>query len=267
MKKYIAIEQSKEFFDFDLLVDDDGIRSAGGLNCEVFGISCDYPRDYVFLNEDLYKDISDTMDSIVGEFDDLTDLKDRGFTRSEIAEYHHYRSYKEIISDLLYDERYRKYCPNMVKELKEFAENYGNDHEDDIVEFLTITTGKKWVCKQYNGYCQRDVVYIIYCADIHTKEYMDFIGNAAVGCIVEYCISENPIDLLDEDNEERDIDDIVEDTLSDCCYGFYLIDTDAWHEDRAKAKLAEYFGCKADEMELIVIESSYSVTRHNYKIA
>lgn len=50
MEKYIAIEQDKDFFDFNLLVDDDGIRLASGLNCEVFGISCDYPRDYVFLN-------------------------------------------------------------------------------------------------------------------------------------------------------------------------------------------------------------------------
>lgn len=264
MKKYIAIQQYE--YDYEMAVDDDGIRSAGGINHEVFGISCDSRWNESFLNKDEYKSICDTMDELVSEFDEMTYRKEH-WTRTEIMNDAFYHSYREIIDDLLYDERYRKYCPNMVKELKEFAENYGNDHEDDIVEFLTITTGKKWVCKQYNGYCQRDVVYIIYCADIHTKEYMDFIGNAAVGCIVEYCISENPIDLLDEDNEERDIDDIVEDTLSDCCYGFYLIDTDAWHEDRAKAKLAEYFGCKADEMELIVIESSYSVTRHNYKIA
>ena len=262
MKKYIAIEQSKEFFDFDLLVDDDGIRSAGGLNYEVFGISCSYPRDYVFLNEDLYKDIHDTMDSIVGEFDDLTDLKDRGFTRSEIAEYHHYRSYKDIISDLLYDERYRKYSPKMVKDLKAFAEKYGNDSIEDITEFLTITTGKEWVCKSYSGYSQGDSCYLIYCTEYHSDDYMELIGNAAVGATTEFCISENPIEI-----EDRDIDDIIEEAEENCCYGYFLTDSDVWNEDKCKEKLAEYIGCSVDELAVITIENSYTVTKHNYKVA
>ena len=81
--------------------------------------------------------------------------------------------------------------------------------------------------------------------------------NDKVDCIL--------FDYSEIDN--RDIDDIVEDAQEYCCYGFFLTDDDLWYEDKAKKKLAEYFGCKADEMELIVIENSYSVIHHNYKIA
>lgn len=261
MKKYIAIQQENYDFDFELLIDDDGIRSAGGKNCEVFGISFDC-RNNCFLNEEEYKEICDTMDSIVTEFDNLTYLKEHGWTRPEIANGNAYNSYKEIIGDYLYNERYRKFSPKMVKELKTFVENYGNDSIDDFTEFLSITTGMNWVCKRYNGYCQGDVAYLVYCSDIHDEDYMNLIGNASVGCVTEFCISENPIEI-----ENRDIDDIMNDAESDCYYGVYLTDSDVWNEDKCKEKLAEYIGCSADELAVIVIDGSYTVTKHNYKVA
>ena len=64
-----------------------------------------------------------------------------------------------------------------------------------------------------------------------TKEYMDLIGNGAVGAVTEFCISENPIDVTD-----RDVEDIIEDAQADCCYGYYLTDDDVWNEDIMKSK-------------------------------
>lgn len=146
--------------------------------------------------------------------------------------------------------------------LKAFAEKYGNDTLEDLTEFLTITTGMEWVCKKYNGYSQDDVCYLIYCTEKHTKDYMDLIGNAAVGRAYEFGISENLVEI-----ENRDIDDIISDAQKDCYYRYYLIDTDVWNEDIMKSKLAEYVGCKADEMEVLVIEDTYTVKHNKYKVA
>lgn len=260
MKKYIAIQM--ENYDFEFLTDDDGITSAGGINYDVFGISTDWYRNNCFLNKSEYEDICSVMDSIVDAFDDLTYMRNNGYSKSDIVANSVYHSYKAIIEDYLYDERYRKYSSKMVKELKAFAEKYGNDTLEDLTEFLTITTGMEWVCKQYNGYSQGDVCYLIYCADKHTKDYMDLIGNAAVGRAYEFGISENLVEV-----EDRDIDDIISDAQEDCCYGYYLIDTDVWNEDILKSKLAEYVSCKVDEMEVLIIEKTYTVKHNQYKVA
>ena len=258
-KKYIAIQQTE--YEWDHLTDDDGIKTAGGTNCEVFVIG---DRGDCYFNKDEYKRICDTIDSLVGEFDDLTYAKDNGWSRAEIEEYHYYHSYKDIVNDVLCDERYRKYSPLLVKKLKTFVENYDCYSLEQVAEFLTITTGMEWKCESYNGYSQGDYCYLIYCADKQSKEYMDLIGNGAVGCVTEFCISENPIDVTD-----RDTEDIIEDAEADCCYGFYLTDDDVWNEEVCKAKLAEYFGCETEEMAVITIENtSYrTIAVNTYKVA
>ena len=263
MKKYIAIQQSPEYFDFDIFADDDGIRSAGGVNCEVFVIG---DRGSCYFNETDYETICNTIDELVGEFDELTYAKDNGWSRAEIEEYHYYHSYKDIVNDVLRDERYRKYSPLLVKKLKTFVGNYDCYSLEQVAEFLTITTGMEWKCESYSGYSQGDYCYLIYCADKQSKEYMDLIGNGAVGCVTEFSISEKPIEMI-EDNENRDIDEIIEEAEADCCYGYYLTDDDVWNEEKCKAELAELAGCEPDEIAVITIENSYTVTQHNYKVA
>ena len=258
-KKYVAIQQTN--YEWNFLTDDDGIKTAGGTNCEVFVIG---DRDTCFLNEDEYKSICNTIDELVGEFDDLTYLKDKGYSRADINAYSYYQSYKDIVDDLLSDERYRKYSPLLIKKLKAFAENYDYNSVEQVAEFLTITTGMEWKYKTYRGYCQGDYCELIYCADKQSKEYMDLIGNGAVGCVTEFCISENPIDI-----DGKDVDEIVEEAREDCCYGFYLTDDDVWNEKKCKAELAEFAECELDEIAVITIEdTSYQTIEVNtYKVA
>ena len=261
MKKYIAIQQSPETFDFDIFTDCDCIRSAGGLNCEVFVIG---DRGDCYFNKTDYETICNTIDELVGEFDELTYAKDNGWSRAEIEEYHYYHSYKDIINDVLRDKRYRKYSPLLVKKLKAFAENYDYNSVEQVAEFLTITTGMEWECETYKGYCQGDYCELIYCADKQSKEYMDLIGNGAVGCVTEFSISENPIDI-----DGKDVDEIIEEAEVDCCYGFYLTDHDVWNEEKCKAELAELAECKLDEIAVITIENtSYrTIAVNTYKVA
>ena len=263
MKKYVAIQQSPEWFDFDIFADCDCIRSAGGINCEVFVIG---DRGDCYFNKTDYEIICNEMEALMEEFENLTDMIDNGYSRVDIEENSYYHSYKEIVSDILKDKRYRKYSPLLVKKLKEFAENYDYRELDQVAEFLTITTGMEWRCEEYRGYSQGDYCYLIYCAEKQSKEYMDLIGNGAVGCVTEFSISENPIEMI-EDNENRDVEDIMEEAEEDCCYGYYLTDDDVWNEERCKARLAELAGCKPDEIAVITIENSYTVTKHNYKVA
>ena len=259
MKKYVAIQQSPEWFDFDIFADDDGIRSAGGINCDVFVIG---DRGSCYFNKTDYEIICNEMEALMEEFENLTDMIDNGYSRTDIEENSYYHSYKQIVNDILKDKRYRKYSPLLVKKLKEFAENYDYRELDQVAEFLTITTGMEWRCETYRGYCQGDYCYLIYCAEKQSKEYMDLIGNGAVGCVTEFSISENPIEIAD-----RDIEDIIEDAQADCCYGFYLTDDDVWNEDIMKSKLAEMADCAIDEIAVITIENTYTTTHHDYKVA
>lgn len=257
MKKYIAIQQTN--YEWDFLTDDDGIKTAGGTNCEVFVIG---DRGTCYLNKSEYESICGDIDALVEEFDNLTDLKDRGYSRADINAYSYYQSYKDIVNDVLRDDRYLKYSPTLIKRLKTFAENYDCYSLEQVAEFLTITTSKEWIYTTYRGYCQGDYCEMVYCADVHSKEYMDLIGYGTVGCVTEFSISENPIEIAD-----RDIDDIIEDAQADCCYGYYLTDDDVWNEDIMKSKLAEMAGCTIDEIAVIIIENTYTTTHHDYKVA
>lgn len=217
MEKYIAKQYDYDYLDFELLVDDDGLRSAGGDNCAVFGLS----SDCVFLNEEEYTDVIRRFNYLVEE------------VRDKMNGWDAYATYKEILTDYGL-----KYSPRTVKRIKEIAEEY-RESPEEVAELLTLTTGKPWIAKEYRG--NGDICTLIYCEDEHDSEYMNLIGMAALGCAREFAVSE----LVETDGRSYD-------ELADCadCGGFFVTDDDIW-SGRAREKLAECIGCEPAEVLIL----------------
>lgn len=247
MKKYIAIQVPPEAADFDFLFDDDYISGREGLEYAVIGLSNDYYREDAFLNADLYKEINQAIEEIEEAFEDIR--TGDGWYSS------FYSSYKEAVNDIL--NKYCTYSPRLVADLKKLF----NKDDYTIAEFLTVITRKQWTAKNYRGYCQGDYCTLIYCGDVHKRKYINLLGDAAVGCVSEFCVSENEIET-----EGRAVDDIIEEAREACCYGFFVCDDDLW-SDSGRESIAEQIGARPEEVEVLTIEGSRVITQYDYKIA
>ncbi len=153
-------------------------------------------------------------DNIVDAFDDVGN---------------YYKSYKEAIEDYGI-----KYTSKKCADLKKWAKKADTSNTDDIAEFLTITTGKKYNCSSFYGYCQGDYCEVVYCEKTYRDEDIEMIGKIYLGCGTEFCI--------------------------DGCYGFYVLDTIRWESgDKLKNYLAEMYGCNADDLEVEIYTGSHTV--------
>ncbi len=209
--KIIAREVPPEVVDFSFFFDDDGIKSAGGENCAVYIPETKNTKGF---NADEYNDIVALADNIVDAFDDVGN---------------YYKSYKEAIEDYGI-----KYTSKKCADLKKWAKKADTSNTDDMAEFLTITTGKKYNCSSFYGYCQGDYCEVVYCEKTYRDEDIEMIGKIYLGCGTEFCI--------------------------DGCYGFYVLDTIRWESgDKLKNYLAEMYGCNADDLEVEIYTGSHTV--------
>lgn len=209
--KIIAREVEPKAIDFSFFFDDDGIKSAGGENCAVY---IPETQNTVGFNVDEYNDIVALADDIIDAFDDVGN---------------YYKSHKEAMEDYSI-----KYTSKKCADLKKWVKNANTSDADDIAEFLTIITGKKYNCRSFHGYCQGDYCEVVYCEETHSDEYIKMIGKVYLGCATEFCID-------------------------DCC-GFYVPDVIRWDEgDKLKNYLAEMYGCNADDLEVEIYIGSHTV--------
>lgn len=209
--KIIAREVAPEAIDFSFFFDDDGIKSAGGENCAVY---IPETRNTTGFNADEYNDIVRQAEDIMDTFDD-------------VGKY--YKSYKEAMEDYGV-----KYTPKRCADLKAWARQTDTLNTDDIAEFLTITTGKRYSARSFCGYSQGDYCEVVYCEEKHSEECIELIGKVYLGCATEFYID-------------------------DCC-GYYVPDFIRWDKgDKLKNYLAEMYGCNADDLEVEIYIGSHTV--------
>lgn len=226
--KIIVKEMSPEECNFDFAFDDDYIR--GNLN---FNDDSEFSRLYIVgrecvFNETEYYEIVNTMEYVQEYFSEITGK----------CNYRSYDSYKQIMED--YDISYSPKKCHQLKALFDIMENsrYRSETEN-VAEYLTITTGKRWCMKSYHGYCQGDYCEVVYCTEYHSEESVDFYGKMWLGCGTKFCID-------------------------DCC-GYYLTDDDRRNEDNLRNKLAEISGYKAEDLIIYLYDGSYVTTHNKYK--
>ena len=123
--------------------------------------------------------------------------------------------------------------------LKKWVKNADTTKTDELAEYLTITTGAKWEARSFMGYSQGDYCEVVYCTEEYSEDGITEIGKLWLGCGTEF-----------------EIDGVG---------GYYIIDDIRWKENLELVNLlAEYFGCKADDLEVHLYVGEHTVT--DYKV-
>ncbi len=231
MKKHIIREVPPEDCDNSYYFDDDGLTEAGGDYCYNLFIISDSRRLYGFNMEE-YKRLREQAEAIIDGFNDVSEKYNS-----------YYNSYKECME---YNDI--KYTSRKCHLLKEWAGYADSENPDNIAEFLTIKTGKKWETQSAHGYSQGDYVEMVYCPE-HYKDGVQSYGEIYLGAYKEFCVVD-----LDEAGTEIDT-----------CYGFYVADCQVKTEEDYKKLVCEWEGIKEEETSLEMIESRKQYTKYEYK--
>lgn len=156
-----------DYYDFEPLFDDDGLKEISGKNNALYIISA---GGYSPVNGKEYEHLASLAENIANDFNDLVE----GNT-------YYFRTFKEICN--YYGV---KYSPATAYKLKNYAVHYTGDYED-IADFLTITTGEKWSIYNVSGYSQGDYATGIYCTGHYTTDALELYVGAAAGAVSEFC--------------------------------------------------------------------------------
>lgn len=234
MKKHIIREVPLESYDNSYYFDDDGLTEAGGDYCNNLFIISDSRRLDGFNMEE-YKGLREQAEAIINGFYDVSNKWDNG--------YNSYDTYKECME---YNDI--KYTSRKCHLLKEWAGYADSENPDNIAEFLTIKTGKKWETQSAYGYRQGDYVEMVYCPE-HYKDGVKAYGEIWLGAYKEFCV----VDLDDSGNEV------------DTCYGFCIADCQVKAEEDYKKLVCEWAGIKEEETSLEMIDEQKHYTKYIYK--
>ena len=234
MKKHIIREVPPEYCDNSYYFDDDGLTAAGGDYCYNLFIISDSRRLDGFNMEE-YKRLREQAEAIIDGFNDVSDKWNNG--------YDSYDTYKECMeyNDIVYNSR-------KCHLLKEWAKNADTEEAEDMAEFLTIRTGKRWETDSATGYCQGDYVKLVYCPE-HYKDGVKAHGEIWLGAYKEFCV----VDLDDSGNEV------------DACCGFLIADCQVKTEEDYKKIICEWECIKEEETSLEMIDEQKHYTKYIYK--
>ena len=230
---YIIREVPPEQCDFSFYFEDDGLTELGGdYYNNLFIITFD--RFSKGFNYEEYKRIQTLAEAIIDNFYDI----EEGYT-------YHYNSYKEVM-----EYHNIPYNSHKCHKLKEWAKNADTNKTEDIAEFLTITTGKKWTTDSATGYCQGDYVEMVYCPE-HYKDGVKPYGEIWLGAGKEFCVI-----YLDENGEE---DYTV--------WGYIIADCQAWKDEDYKRLVCEWACIPEEKTQLEMIDGYKTYTKYNYRIS
>lgn len=223
MKKITFREVRPDWIDYSILYDDEGITNNSGKNNALYIIA---GRDYCPVNKKEYRDIVNRAEEIAGYFNDMAE----GYNT-------YFRNYKHIL------EYYGiKYSPAAVKKFKTWAANFEGD-EEQIAEYLTLTTGEIWETYGATGYSQGDYATGIYCKGHYTEETLELYVGAAAGTVSEFCRIEG----------------------EDECFGFFVPDCIVWNEEKLRPYLADLYGDRPEEIQIELFDG-YTTTANYMEV-
>ena len=212
---------------------DDFITGKENENTTLYIVYSDRYRIYG-CNAEKYNNIVNIAENIADGFSEIG------------GQYATYNNYKECMEDYSI-----AYSPKKCHDLKEWCKAVNHYDYDEMAAFLTITTGKEWSVEKVCGYCQGDVVYVIYCMDHYTEKDARIYGEVYLGCCKEFCVIE-----LDENGNETDE-----------TYGFIVSDCEAIHDKDYKKIVCDWAGIEEEETQLEMIDGYHTITTCSYRIA
>lgn len=235
MKHYYAKQLDIENFDYEMYYnEDDAVEDkfwAGG------------NRDFCDINADLIDELVKNLESMLYDID--VDVEE---------EHRKAPTLKIIRANLEYyfkKQSGKKFTQTEVKEFKALADKYVgatcSEEKDILCELLGIIYEEPFINGTLRGNCQGD--WLKYICPASMRDRIDWIESVLFATGTEFAISEKPLENPDElDGSNSSID--------------Y---TDKWCDEDVRAWAANIAGCKLEEMKLILIESTYTTTHHNYK--
>lgn len=232
MIKHIIRQVPDEDADWRFYFDGDCFNeNSGDYNNTIFPRTWDHYRWWACVNEDEFKTIHNEM---VDVFYDVNESIGYG-----------YKNVKEVMHDYKLP-----YNPKSAHELKVIAE-LDYDDSEVIARYMTIKTGKKWDVAGGNGYCQGDYCEMVYCTENYTNDDARAIVDAVLGCGHEYGVIE-----VDENGNEVD-----------SCWGYFVMDSEAWRDEDIKALFCEREGFDINETQLEMVDGSTTHVTYSYRTA
>lgn len=230
-KNYIIRESEPHYIDFDFseYFAFDKITGEEDFNATVFFVG---NRDYIGYNTEKWEEIVNKAENIMDGFLEIG------------GKYATYNSYKECMEDFEVE-----YNPHKCHLLRKWAEYARSERTEDIAEFLSIITGKKWEARTARGYSQSEWIKIVFCVEEYTEKEIKVYGDYYLGCFREFCVI-----TLDEYGDEVET-----------VWGYYVTDTEAWKDEDYKKVVCEREGISEDEARLEMIDGSY--TSYTYRTA
>lgn len=234
--KYIIREIAPENTMFETYFDDDGLTEKGGNYCYNLFIICNegYNRSNGFNIEE-YRNIQKSAENILDGFSDV----ENGFTDYDGKRY----TYKDIMT-----ENGIRYNSIICHRLKKWAKNADINDSDDIADFLSILTKKKWDSIGVTGYCQGDYCKIVYCAEHHSnpRQY----GEIWLGCGKEFEVID-----IDENGNETDV-----------CGGYIVADCEIRNDEDYKHLVCKWACIQPEETKLEMIENQHTYVKYTYRV-
>ncbi|MBO5918710.1 MAG: hypothetical protein J6Q14_08100 [Oscillospiraceae bacterium] len=230
---YIVREVPAEWADLSYYFDDDGLTERGGDFC--YNMFIVAPRNYRGFNDERYGDLQRQAESIIDGFSDV----------AERDHWQGYFSYKDVMTAFGIPYNSRK-----CHALKEWAKEADVAEPEDMAEYLTIVTGKKWESTGVCGYCQGDYVDVVCCTEVYHDCGQQY-GEVWLGCAKEFTVN-----YLDEDGEE-----------GDSVGGYIVADCQAWRDEDYKRLVCEWAEIPEAETELQMIDGSHTYTKYEYRTA
>lgn len=238
-KKYIIRECPPEYSDFSFYFDGDCFKGSGEDYKYNLFIVMDGKNGSTFNMEE-YNRVCNLAEELQDCFEDI-----------EGRDYCYYNTFKEIMNDYARAHKELSYNPSKCHKLREVLRRFDRSDSKSVCEFLEIYTGIKWDVVSVYGYFQGDYAEVIYCEDAYTEQDAKAAGEIWLGAASEFCVIE-----MDENGEEID-----------SCFGFFVADSQARHDEDYKRLVSEWYGINEEEAQLEMIDDWKTYTKYEYRIA
>lgn len=238
MKHYIITELSPEQSDTEFFFDNDTFsESSGDYNNTLFLVThelyCGYSSG---INSDEFKRITEQIDTLMNLFEDVENKCNP-----------YYTTYKDAITDAGL-----KYNSTSCHKLKQWYSNIDSyklyQDPESIAEYMSIITNKPWDVKTIRGYCQGDVVSVIYCKDNYSENSIETIGEIYLGCYKEFSVTEY--------SNKKELDTV---------YGYYVADHEIRRDEDYKSLVCEQACIDREATELRLIDHMSYTRNYSYK--
>lgn len=185
---------------------------------------------------------SDDWENVCRQANELADIL------VDIEQYSCYNPYYPSFKQAMVDYGF-KHSPKKSHKLKNLLKTFDDNKTEDVAEYLTLLTDKKWDVFTARGYLQGDWCEIVYC----TENYVDYeikeIGDIYLGCYKSFCVID-----VDENGEGVD-----------SCSGYLIANSRTYNEEEYKTLVCEWVGINENETQLELIDGCATQKIYSYR--